>query len=327
MQRRRAPVYALFFLAPLVAEFILGDFPVVLLPMIVLLAPIYGGGALVIREVTRRTGRGWPTMLLLASAYGVLEEGLLTQSLFDPHYAGQHLLSFGYVPPLGIALPWTIYVVGIHALWSIATPIALVEEATGPRRTTPWLGRRGLAVVAAVFVAGAAITFVISYLSNEHFMASVPQLASSAAIVAVLSAAAFLMPRLGGHTARSDDVVPRPWLIFALITVAGALFMGVTYFRPGVGVPIALAVLALTAVQVGRWSTRTAWDRWHRFAIAGGALFTYGWHAFTLGDEAKGVELVLNIVSHVVFGLATAWIVWFSFKKITSGGHHGQAAA
>src|SRR5262245_4161402 len=106
----RTPAIALFLLAPLVAEFILGDFPVVFLPLIVVLAPLYGGGALLIREVTRRTGRGWPTMLLLALAYGVLEEGLLTQSLFDPHYAGQHLLSVGFVPSLGIALPWTVYV-------------------------------------------------------------------------------------------------------------------------------------------------------------------------------------------------------------------------
>jgi hypothetical protein len=34
------------------------------------LAPLTAGGALLIREVARRTNRGWPTMLLLALAFG-----------------------------------------------------------------------------------------------------------------------------------------------------------------------------------------------------------------------------------------------------------------
>ena len=34
----------------------------------VVLAPMSGGGALLIREVARRAGRGWPTVLLLAAA-------------------------------------------------------------------------------------------------------------------------------------------------------------------------------------------------------------------------------------------------------------------
>jgi hypothetical protein len=85
--RRLAPVFALFFLSPLVAEFFLGDFPVVLLFLIIVFAPMYGGGALLIRELARRTGRGWPTMVLLALAFGVLQEGLLTESLFNKDYA------------------------------------------------------------------------------------------------------------------------------------------------------------------------------------------------------------------------------------------------
>jgi hypothetical protein len=40
--RRLAPAFAVFFLAPLVAEFFLGDFPVTLLPLILALAPMYG---------------------------------------------------------------------------------------------------------------------------------------------------------------------------------------------------------------------------------------------------------------------------------------------
>ena len=70
------------------------------------LAPMYGGGALLIREVARRAGRGWPTMLLLAVAYGVLQPGLLDQSLFNPSYEGYDFQSAAHVPALGISAHW-----------------------------------------------------------------------------------------------------------------------------------------------------------------------------------------------------------------------------
>jgi hypothetical protein len=47
---------------------------------------------------------------VFAAAFGVVEEGLATQSLFNPDYAHQHLLGAGYVPALGIAVPWTVHV-------------------------------------------------------------------------------------------------------------------------------------------------------------------------------------------------------------------------
>ena len=56
--KRILPAVGLFFLGPLVAEFLLGDLPINLLGALVILAPLYGGGALLIREVVRRTGRG-----------------------------------------------------------------------------------------------------------------------------------------------------------------------------------------------------------------------------------------------------------------------------
>lgn len=51
---RVGPVLGLFFLAPLAGEFLLGNLPVTMFWLIIVLAPIYGGGALLIREVSRR---------------------------------------------------------------------------------------------------------------------------------------------------------------------------------------------------------------------------------------------------------------------------------
>jgi hypothetical protein len=68
MLRRIAPAVGLFFLAPLVAEYLLGNVSIKEITGLLFLAPMYGGGALLIREVARRTGRGWPTIILLAAA-------------------------------------------------------------------------------------------------------------------------------------------------------------------------------------------------------------------------------------------------------------------
>ena len=47
----------LFFLAPIVAEFLLGDFPATWLPLLIILAPMYGGGAILIRAQCPGRGR------------------------------------------------------------------------------------------------------------------------------------------------------------------------------------------------------------------------------------------------------------------------------
>jgi hypothetical protein len=313
--RRLAPVTTLFFLAPLVAEYFLGDFPIVLLPLIVALAPMYGGGALLIRELTRRTGRGWPTMMTLALAFGVLEEGLLTQSLFNPGYLDQHLLDPGFVPALGIGTLWTVFVLSLHTVWSISTPIAIVEESAWGRRIRPWLGGRGLAVTAVLFVLGSAFTFAFSY-SDGHFIARPAQLGVAAAVVVVLVVIAFRLPAVDARSPRRGGTAPGPWPLFVVALAAGGAFMAGTALPLRVGVAAMLAALAVLAVLVSRWSVRPGWGRWHRFALACGALFTYSWHAFTMSLDDTGVALVIDVISHIVYALAAVGIAWLAVKRI-----------
>ena len=86
MTRRIAPALVLVFLAPFVGEVLLGNTPLRLIGAYLLVLPMYGFGALFIRELSRRTGRGWPTILILGVAYGVVEEGLADMSLFNPNF-------------------------------------------------------------------------------------------------------------------------------------------------------------------------------------------------------------------------------------------------
>ncbi|MEV4287838.1 hypothetical protein AB0K40_20205 [Nonomuraea bangladeshensis] len=187
MGKRLLPALGLFVLSPLAGEFLLGNLPVTALPALVVLAPLYGGGALLIRELARRRGAGWPGMVLLAVAYGVVEEGLLTRSLFDPHFAGMDLASYAWLPGVGVSAWWTTFVLGgVHAAGSVLAPIAVMEALVPSRAEEPWLGRPGLVVAGVLYALGAAATA----LNPDAYRAPAGQLAAAAVAAALLTALA-----------------------------------------------------------------------------------------------------------------------------------------
>jgi hypothetical protein len=316
--RRVAPAFALFLLAPLVAEYLLGDFPVTYLVALVLLAPMYGGGAILIREVVRRTGRGWLSIVLLALAYGVFEEGIATQSLFDPNYAHAHLLDDGFIPALGIAIPWTLFVLALHTVWSISVPIALAEGLVPGRRTTPWLRTPGLIVATVLFVVGAVATLAVSY-ASDHFLAPWPTLVVVLLIVAALVVVALRLPRADkaaqdpGHDTRP---APSAWIVFALTLAAGAVFMlgsKILPTWPAVAVVGAEYIAVVWAILA--WSRRPGWDSRHRLALAAGTLLTYAWHAFTM-RPVVGDGPIITPVSHAVFALAALALLAVEVRRL-----------
>lgn len=89
MKTRLLPVLALMILAPISAEYLSaasGAFggPSGLLIEMAIAVPIYGTVAVLIREVVRRAGRGWPTMLMVAAGCGLIQAGIIDQGLFNP---------------------------------------------------------------------------------------------------------------------------------------------------------------------------------------------------------------------------------------------------
>ncbi|WP_207714291.1 hypothetical protein [Scytonema sp. UIC 10036] len=196
--KRIAPAIGLFVLSPSIAEFLLGNISIDALPIGLFAAPLYGGGTLLIREVTRRTKRGWTTMILLGLAYAVIEEGLVTQSLFNPSFVGLNLLNIAYIPVLGIGAWWTLYVLTLHTVWSTSVSIALIETLVPNRSTTPWLGKVGLAVTTLLFLLGATLICFGTY-TQERFLASPPQLIGTPIAIVALVVFAFKVrqsPRL-----------------------------------------------------------------------------------------------------------------------------------
>jgi hypothetical protein len=165
----------LLLLAPLVGEYLLGNVSIVEIGALPILALLYGSGAVLIRGLARRGRRGWPTILTLGLAYGLIEAGLIDQTLFNaPELAGDAAGAAAYVPALGInASDLLSFVVG-RAVWSIAVPIAMVEALVPGRRMTPWLGRAGLAVTGALYLIGAVLIFRFMQRESGGFLAPAP---------------------------------------------------------------------------------------------------------------------------------------------------------
>ncbi|MEV4533638.1 hypothetical protein AB0J82_07390 [Asanoa sp. NPDC049518] len=187
-------VLLLLVLAPWVGEYLLGNISIERLPLLPFLVPLYGCGALLVRELTRRTGRGWPTIFLLATAYGVIEAGLVDQSLFNQTFESLDQTGVTPVPWLGIsAYNAAAFLVG-HAVWSIGVPIALVELWFPSRRDQPWLGPVGLSFTALGYLLGCWLIFK-DLRDQEGFLAAPHQLTVAAVTAIALIILSFLIPR------------------------------------------------------------------------------------------------------------------------------------
>lgn len=282
--RRVAPAAGLFVLSPVIAECLLGNLTVAEMPVVMpLLAPMYGGGAVLIRETTRRAGRGPATVLLLGAAYGLVEEGLVDQLLFNRTYAGRDLLGDTYIPVLGIGGWLTIAAPTLHAVWSIAVPIALVEHLVPDRATVPWLRNGGLAGVVLVYVAGCALVGFGTY-TDERFLAAPAQLTVTAvAAVALVFAAFAARPSM---TIDARAATPPPLRVGAAALLAGAAFRASELLSGWSSAALAATVVGASSVTVGRWSRSPSWDESHRFALMAGALTCHAVAGFFTQPEA-----------------------------------------
>ncbi|WP_433430811.1 hypothetical protein [Nonomuraea sp. CA-141351] len=311
LRARVAPAIGLFLLAPMDAEFLMGNMAVTNVAVVLGTIPLYGAGALFIREAARRTGRGWPAILAFGLAYGMFEEAFLTQTLWDENWANVRILDYGYMPALGTAPPWIMFMAGVHTIWSISVPIAITETLAGSRRTTPWLGKRGFLAVGVIFAlyfaGGAAATA-----AGKGLLTGPAQFIGAAVVVAAL---VVLGLRLRRSAPTVEGRAPGPWAVFAFALVAGAIFVLLyavdpTGLSPWLAIPIPawgsvliyLALFATVGLLVRRWSHRSNWSDAHRLALAAGAMLTYAWHSFpwkVIVPASQAADLTSNAIMTV----------------------------
>lgn len=321
--RRLAPPLVLVLLAPIVAEYLLGDFRITNLGPFPVLALTYGCGGVLIRELVRRSGRGWPAFLALAVAYGLLAEGIVDQSLFNPNFMHLHLLAYGFWPRFGTSPFWVISVITLHVAWSLAVPIGMTESLFPGQSMQPWLGRVGLAVTALLFLLGSVAVAAFFHRTATHH-ASAAQITVCTVLILGLIVTAFSLPRPQPMIGKPNVGVAPVW-IGAIGFLAGSLFValyGIGAFIlhwPGIVTAMveagldALVLLLLWKANPSSWTPLQVW------AASTGGLLVYAWHGYLVDRALHGSS---GIVDHsfIVVALCTVQAAaWFRVARFRAG--------
>jgi hypothetical protein len=305
--RRRAAL-TLALLSPLVAEVTLGTTPLSVIWLVLFYVPMYGAGALLIRELARRRGIGWGGVLLLGVCYMLLEEGLALQSLTSPRLYG----AARWAPRvLGVNSAYTEVQLIYHAVFSVAVPIALTELIHPRLGRRPYLRRPGLVVTAIVTVLGAGVVrALIPPFADPGYVQPAPAVAGILAVGVVLAwIALWVAPRRpavrtavpfpvppgsvpgsapGSGSGSGPTTAPSPRTVGAVGLASTFAVLALLFPFGGARQPafthggwVAVPMLAAAAVAAGtlaglrRWGRAPTWGHRHTFAVVAGALVAH----------------------------------------------------
>lgn len=301
--KRPPPVVALLVLAPFIGEVMSTSTPITafVLPWTFLFeAALYGGGALLVREVVRVKGLGLAGFVALGAAYGIFEEAVLVRSWFDPEFLDAYR---DYSRVWQTSLLQAIHLTTFHAAVSIGCSVALVEWLYPSHRARPWAGRRGLGLATAGLVALAALTLLAP---EAFFPVRWPQVGVAAALAAGLVVVAPRLPRRWPAT----GVASRRAFAGAVAACLIAHF-ALVWSAPALGVPwpwgLGLAVVPLLA----GWIVATRLLPGSRADRLSGLVLGLGWPLVLLNlliASSGRVDCLLAAA------LAAAGLVWVAAR-------------
>src|SRR5437763_1328614 len=115
--RRWGPPLFLIVCAPVVVDVLFGATSVSNIVALVFEVPTYGLAALLIREVARRRGAGWPTIVVWGVAFTLVSECLVVQTSLAPLSGLQTDPLWGRA--FGVNWPYLTWALGYVSLWGI----------------------------------------------------------------------------------------------------------------------------------------------------------------------------------------------------------------
>jgi hypothetical protein len=260
----------------------------------------YTAGALLIREAVLRWHKGWGTVLLLGLAYGITEEGLGDNTLFNSNHGADGILgSFGRFA--GVNWVWATGVLAFHVIYSIGLPILLLGLALPQTRGRSLLGRRGILVALASLAGATGLETVIVFGSFQFWMGTT-LLVVSLAVIAVLVTLAYRVPA-GIWRATRDRPTLSPGVAGLIGFSTFPVLFSLEYFVPYLGVPpVAIiagevAFLALNLEAVRRGIGRSA----NEYLLVNLAF------GFVLWQSVFGLLLTLGLPYNIPLVVLAVW--------------------
>jgi hypothetical protein len=229
------------------------------------------------------------------------------------------LLDSGFIPALGTGLPWLLYVISIHVIWSISIPIGLTESIFPNERNKPWLGWVSTLVFCVLYLAGSATIAYFTYKSLP-FMASNTQFIVTGMATIIFIVLALMYPRLYPHSQKVEYSQPAPnaivLLLLALIT--GILFMLIKYYaevwwhwtwQACLAAMLVLEFIFVAGIII--FTRNRLWTNRQRFGLVSGGALVYGIMGIPTDIQLHGAaDLPAHMVLVALFALLLVFIGW-----------------
>lgn len=317
-------VLALVALSPFFAEWMTGSTPpaellnpVAFLVSAAGLAGLYGGGVLLVRELTIRWHKGWATVLLLGAAYGILEEGVAVHTFFQPGGSPVGILgSYGHW--MGTNWVWAVGLSAFHSAVSIALPILFVALWWPEHRDRRLLEGRKFAWTALAYVS----TILVFAAAAPHAPSALGYAGCLLAVVGLVALARWVPAEL--LLAPSDRQPMRPWVLFGLgaVLLPAWLFIGqlgaLSGIFPGFTIALVFAVCEGSVLLGYRFAGRLTRPEGAFYFLAG-----------TVG-ALMGFSLILGLADPVIGTLVNLPIagslLWLLHRRIARGGCSAPSA-
>jgi hypothetical protein len=311
-KRRIGPVLTLAFLAPFIAEVLSGATRISVIIALVPEMMVWGGGALLARELVRRWGGRWPSLLMLGLALSVAEEFIIQQTSLAPLPFPGALGGYGRM--WGVNWIYFLFMLGYESVWVVLVPVQVTELLFPERRNDSWLRKWGIVRACWLFMVGSFMAYFgwvkrarIMILHMAPYQPRWTTLFAGVWTILLLAATAYLLRRTG-HEA-PGRAAPWAWVVGIVVLAMGfpwywlmkLQFSPSSASHPPFWIPIAVCVAwaGVAYLLFRRWTSTSAWSDLHGWAAAFAATMVCMVAGFLGSGSWSRVDLVGKIILNV----------------------------
>jgi hypothetical protein len=281
---------------------------------------VWGGGAVLIRELIRRNGLGWRNLLLLALVLSIAEECLIQQTSLAPLVI--KLKGVEYARWMGVNYVYLLWALAYESVLVVMLPVLLTELIFPGRREEGWLSKTGGAIVILFFALGCFLAWFswtqIARVKVFHLPPYTPPLAAVLVAVGAMAVLAFLAlgSRRNAFTPARAKLPPSPWLV-ALCGIAwSALLYAMVLLAFGIApqvppaVPVGAWAIAV-AVALGvlpHWTAHPDWRPAHRYALIFGVVGSAMAVSFFGFQGSPLPDIYFKIATNVIAVVLLVWL-------------------
>lgn len=269
-----------------------------------------GFAAVLIREFVSRSDLGMCGTLLLATAFGVVQAGVIDQSLFRESYLGisvwEQMTVPTRIPQLGISGYTAVTFVAGHIIYSYVAPILIVEGLFPASSRKRWLGKLGVFILLVLYLVSAFLV-LDDHLSTETSHASASEICYALAFSMVLAFFAYLRPQ------RYFPNLPHFQMAVAWVFVAGLAGGVAMDFAPTSWFGTIVVVCSLTFLAAIGYFARLS--RTHCTALAFGLLLSRCLTAFSYFPLRGDISAFEKYSHNVFFAILVAVVGLVSLQR------------